>query len=69
LFSRVCFWQLPLPFLLNALTIITEFIGISLAALPVPLVLAGLRWVDRYEPEPQGLLAFAFFWGQLGTQS
>src|SRR4051812_29756611 len=38
-------------------------IGASLAALPVPIVIAGLRWVDRYEPEPKALLAFAFFWG------
>jgi protease PrsW len=38
-------------------------IGVSLAVLPLPLVIAGLRWVDRYEPEPRALLAFAFFWG------
>src|SRR4051812_17952756 len=38
-------------------------IGVALALLPVPLVLAAFRWVDRYEPEPTALLAFAFFWG------
>jgi protease PrsW len=38
-------------------------IGVSLAVLPLPIVIAGLRWVDRYEPEPKALLAFAFFWG------
>jgi RsiW-degrading membrane proteinase PrsW (M82 family) len=38
-------------------------IGIALAAVPVPVVLAAFRWVDRYEPEPRALLAFAFFWG------
>jgi protease PrsW len=38
-------------------------IGVSLAVLPLPLVIAALRWVDRYEPEPRALLAFAFFWG------
>jgi RsiW-degrading membrane proteinase PrsW (M82 family) len=38
-------------------------IGVALAVLPVPVVLAAFRWVDRYEPEPRGLLAFAFFWG------
>jgi RsiW-degrading membrane proteinase PrsW (M82 family) len=38
-------------------------IGVSLAVLPLPIVIAALRWVDRYEPEPPGLLAFAFFWG------
>jgi len=38
-------------------------IGLCLALLPVPVVLAAFRWVDRYEPEPRALLAFAFFWG------
>jgi RsiW-degrading membrane proteinase PrsW (M82 family) len=38
-------------------------IGVGLAVLPLPVVLAAFRWVDRYEPEPAGLLAFAFFWG------
>ncbi|HEX6920912.1 MAG TPA: PrsW family intramembrane metalloprotease [Actinomycetes bacterium] len=38
-------------------------IGTCLALLPLPVVLAAFRWLDRYEPEPRGLLAFAFFWG------
>jgi RsiW-degrading membrane proteinase PrsW (M82 family) len=38
-------------------------IGICLAALPLPVVLGAFRWLDRYEPEPRGLLVFAFFWG------
>jgi RsiW-degrading membrane proteinase PrsW (M82 family) len=38
-------------------------IGVCLALLPLPVVLAAFRWVDRYEPEPRRLLAFAFFWG------
>jgi protease PrsW len=38
-------------------------IGVGLAVLPLPIVIAALRWVDRYEPEPKGLLIFAFFWG------
>ena len=38
-------------------------IGVSLAVLPVPVVIAAFRWVDRYEPEPRSVLAFAFFWG------
>ncbi|MGH8971151.1 MAG: PrsW family intramembrane metalloprotease, partial [Actinomycetes bacterium] len=38
-------------------------IGSCLALLPLPVVLAAYRWLDRYEPEPPGLLAFAFFWG------
>lgn len=38
-------------------------IGVALALLPLPVVLGAFRWVDRYEPEPTGLLAFVFFWG------
>jgi len=38
-------------------------IGLSLALLPLPVVVWALRWLDRYEPEPSGLLFFAFFWG------
>jgi len=38
-------------------------IGLCLALLPLPVVIGALRWLDRYEPEPTGLLLFAFFWG------
>jgi RsiW-degrading membrane proteinase PrsW (M82 family) len=38
-------------------------IGLSLALLPLPVVIGALRWLDRYEPEPRGVLLFAFFWG------
>lgn len=38
-------------------------IGTFLALLPLPVVLWAFRWIDRYEPEPPALLAFAFFWG------
>ncbi len=53
--------------LLGAVTsdtgVIGFLIGLSLAALPLPVVLGAFRWLDRYEPEPRGLLLFAFFWG------
>jgi RsiW-degrading membrane proteinase PrsW (M82 family) len=38
-------------------------IGVCLAALPLPVVVGAFRWLDRYEPEPRGLLLFAFLWG------
>ncbi|HEX6937683.1 MAG TPA: PrsW family intramembrane metalloprotease, partial [Actinomycetes bacterium] len=38
-------------------------IGLCLALLPLPVVVGAFRWLDRYEPEPRGLLLFAFFWG------
>jgi RsiW-degrading membrane proteinase PrsW (M82 family) len=40
-------------------------IGVVLAAIPVGPVVAVYLWLDRYEPEPLGLLALAFGWGAL----
>lgn len=40
-------------------------IGVVLAALPVGPLVASFLWLDRYEPEPLGLLGFAFGWGAL----
>lgn len=37
--------------------------GLSLALLPVPLYVALVLWLDRYEKEPVGTLAMAFGWG------
>jgi RsiW-degrading membrane proteinase PrsW (M82 family) len=34
-----------------------------LALIPLAVVLLGVRWIDRWEPEPRGLLLFAFLWG------
>ena len=34
-----------------------------LAAIPLVIVLLGIRWVDRWEPEPRVVLLFAFLWG------
>jgi len=38
-------------------------IGMSLAVLPVPLVLAAFHWLDRVEPKPLRNLLFCFGWG------
>ncbi|HVF54677.1 MAG TPA: PrsW family intramembrane metalloprotease [Pyrinomonadaceae bacterium] len=40
-------------------------IGLTVAVLPVPLYVALVLWLDRYEPEPLWMLAIAFFWGAL----
>ncbi|QCB95123.1 PrsW family intramembrane metalloprotease [Cellulomonas shaoxiangyii] len=37
--------------------------GTLLALVPLALVLAGVRWLDRWEPEPRGALVFALLWG------
>lgn len=34
-----------------------------LAVVPLIIVLIGIRWIDRWEPEPRGALVFAFLWG------
>ncbi|MBO0907399.1 PrsW family intramembrane metalloprotease [Arthrobacter sunyaminii] len=34
-----------------------------LALVPLGICLLGLRWVDRWEPEPRSALLFAFLWG------
>ncbi|PRH76821.1 PrsW family intramembrane metalloprotease [Streptomyces solincola] len=38
-------------------------VGMGLALLPVPLLLAAFRWLDRVEPAPFKNLLFAFAWG------
>lgn len=39
------------------------FIGGALALVPLAIVLLGIRWIDRWEPEPRSGLIFAFLWG------
>ena len=34
-----------------------------LASFPLAIVLLGIRWIDRWEPEPRPVLLFAFLWG------
>lgn len=38
-------------------------VGLGLAVLPVPLLIAAFRWMDSVEPKPWRNLAFAFAWG------
>ncbi|GHF45049.1 protease PrsW [Streptomyces mashuensis] len=38
-------------------------VGLGLAVLPVPLLVAAFRWMDRVEPKPWRDLVFAFAWG------
>ncbi|WP_406726681.1 PrsW family intramembrane metalloprotease [Streptomyces sp. GD-15H] len=38
-------------------------VGLGLAVLPVPLLIAAFRWLDRVEPGPWRNLAFSFAWG------
>ena len=38
-------------------------IGLTLALLPIPVLLAAVLALDRLEPEPPGSLVFIFLWG------
>lgn len=38
-------------------------IGGIMALVPLGIVLLGIRWIDRWEPEPRSALLFAFLWG------
>ena len=38
-------------------------IGLTLALLPIPALLAGVLYLDRLEPEPPAALVFVFLWG------
>src|SRR5690606_16718715 len=39
------------------------FIGAALALIPLAIVLLGVIWIDRWEPESRVALLFAFLWG------
>ncbi|MFF2654833.1 PrsW family intramembrane metalloprotease [Streptomyces sp. NPDC058045] len=38
-------------------------VGLGLSVLPVPLLIASFRWLDRVDPGPWRILLFAFSWG------
>ena len=40
-------------------------LGLVTATIPVPIYIALVLWIDRYEAEPLWMLATAFFWGAL----
>src|SRR5215217_6269723 len=44
---------------------IALLLGLLAATIPVPIYVALVLWIDRYEAEPLWMLATAFFWGAL----
>ncbi len=44
---------------------IALLLGLLVATIPVPIYVALVLWIDRYEAEPLWMLATAFFWGAL----
>ncbi len=54
-------------YFLNAIGAGASLIGMLLALVPLTGVLLAVRLVDRWEPEPRGLLAFAVAWGAIAA--
>jgi RsiW-degrading membrane proteinase PrsW (M82 family) len=52
-----------LAYMLFALGPVLLVASSVLAVVPLAIVLYGVLWIDRWEPEPRGLLLFAFLWG------
>lgn len=52
-----------LGYLFLALGPVLLIAGGVLALLPLTAVAFGILWIDRWEPEPRGLLVFGFLWG------
>ncbi len=50
-----------------ALGIIASGIGLLLALVPLAIVFLGVRLIDRWEPEPKSLIAFAICWGAIAA--
>ena len=44
---------------------IALLLGLITATIPVPIYIALVLWIDRYEAEPLWMLVTAFFWGAL----
>jgi RsiW-degrading membrane proteinase PrsW (M82 family) len=58
---------LVLGYFLLAIGAALTIVGGILALIPLTIVLLGIRWLDRWEPEPRLVLLFASLWG--GTVS
>jgi RsiW-degrading membrane proteinase PrsW (M82 family) len=44
-----------------------SIVGLVLALVPLAIVLTGVRMIDRWEPEPKGLVIFALAWGAVAA--
>lgn len=54
-------------YFLNAIGPAASLIGMVLALLPLAGVLVAVRLIDRWEPEPRGLLILALAWGAVAA--
>jgi protease PrsW len=58
-----------LPFILSNTGVAGFALGFVASLLPLGAVLLAVRIIDRWEPEPKGLLLFAFMWGAVVSVS
>jgi len=54
-------------YFLNAIGAGASIVGMILALIPLAGVFIAIRLVDRWEPEPRGLVAFAVAWGAIAS--
>ncbi|MDH6180651.1 RsiW-degrading membrane proteinase PrsW (M82 family) [Microbacteriaceae bacterium SG_E_30_P1] len=50
-------------FLIAGLGVNAFALGGVLALVPLAIVFFGIRWIDKWEPEPRAAVVFAFLWG------
>lgn len=50
-----------------ALGVVASGVGLILALIPLAVVFLGVRIIDRWEPEPKLLIAFAIAWGAIAA--
>ena len=50
-------------YLVSGLGATSVIVAAILALVPLGIVVWGVRWIDRWEPEPRLALTFAFLWG------
>lgn len=50
-----------------ALGSVASIVGLVLALIPLTIVFLGVRLIDRWEPEPKRLIAFAIAWGAVAA--
>ncbi len=56
-----------IAYLLTFLGAVASIIAGILALVPLAIVLAAVRIIDRWEPEPRGLVVFAIAWGAVAA--
>lgn len=56
-----------IAYFILALGVVASGVGLLLALIPLTLVFLGIRFIDRWEPEPKRLVIFAIAWGAIAA--